>query len=435
MRCRATTVRRGRRRDDHAPDEQGVLRPRPAAATLAAIGAATIIASPPGAIHRPAFSIDWPEPVSGLASAARAPAARSTTWRTSRNPRRSTRRSWSAPAAAPSCAGRRSATRRAAATHANTAKITSDATNRPSVVALVHPQLCPLVMPTAASPGRPPAGARPADRAGPTTPTGTDGTMNANSRRRPPPSPAANQNSACQLKCSAIAADNGNPSAPPTPSDALIKPIAVPTRSAGTDARSTLMPSGMMGSAKPLQSASDDERDQRAGGRRDQRSGGQQHGAGDQHRLGAVHVTEPAEHRRRDGRRQQRRRDRPRRIGCAGVQQLWQFGDQRDDQRLHQRHADTRRREHGDEDAGMHRGRTGGRFHGWRPTSYARRRMLHVSCARQNLLRTRHAVTTNARSAGTSSASARPRCDAASFSAALSSAAERSEPDGTKTGS
>jgi peptidoglycan/LPS O-acetylase OafA/YrhL len=41
----------------------------------------------------------------------------------------------------------------------------------------------------------------------------------------------------------------------------------------------------------------------------------------------------------------------------------------------------------------------------------------------------------SARSAGTNSASARPRCDAASFSAGLSCAAERSEPTGTKIGS
>lgn len=41
----------------------------------------------------------------------------------------------------------------------------------------------------------------------------------------------------------------------------------------------------------------------------------------------------------------------------------------------------------------------------------------------------------SARSAGTSSASARPRCEAASFSAGVSSAAERAEPSGTKIGS
>lgn len=42
---------------------------------------------------------------------------------------------------------------------------------------------------------------------------------------------------------------------------------------------------------------------------------------------------------------------------------------------------------------------------------------------------------TSSRSAGTNSASARPRCDAASFSAGLSSAAVRVEPSGMKTGS
>jgi hypothetical protein len=75
--------------------------------------------------------------------------------------------------------------------------------------------------------------------------------MNVNSKNDATPRPAANQNNACQLKCSAIAAESGSPSAPPTPSEALIKPIAVPTRSAGTVARSTLMPSGMIGNASP----------------------------------------------------------------------------------------------------------------------------------------------------------------------------------------
>ena len=41
----------------------------------------------------------------------------------------------------------------------------------------------------------------------------------------------------------------------------------------------------------------------------------------------------------------------------------------------------------------------------------------------------------SARNAGTSNASARPRCDTASFSAGLSSAADRSDPTGTNTGS
>ena len=45
-----------------------------------------------------------------------------------------------------------------------------------------------------------------------------------------------------------------------------------------------------------------------------------------------------------------------------------------------------------------------------------------------------HAVT-RPRSAGNSSVNARPRCDAASFSSGVSSAAERAEPCGTKTGS
>ena len=53
------------------------------------------------------------------------------------------------------------------------------------------------------------------------------------------------------LEMLAMAAASGSPSAPPTPSDALINPIAAPTFSAGTQVRSTLMPSGMIGMPKP----------------------------------------------------------------------------------------------------------------------------------------------------------------------------------------
>ena len=63
-----------------------------------------------------------------------------------------------------------------------------------------------------------------------------------------------------------------------------------------------------------------------------------------------------------------------------------------------------------------------------RPTS----RTLHVSYAIENLLLRRQ---TSARSAGTSWASALPRCDAASFSSGVSSAADRDDPSGTNTGS
>ena len=84
-----------------------------------------------------------------------------------------------------------------------------------------------------------------ADRAG------TVGTMKVNIKMAATPSPAANQNSACHSKCWAIAAASGKPSAPPTPSDELIMPMAEPTRSAGTLARSTLMPNGMIGMPNP----------------------------------------------------------------------------------------------------------------------------------------------------------------------------------------
>ena len=93
---------------------------------------------------------------------------------------------------------------------------------------------------------------------------------------------------------------------------------------------------------------------------------------------------------------------------------------------------------HGDEDPGVGRpGRTGGRQRGWRTdivTTHVAR--LHVSYPRQHLLTGRVAqVAARARSAGTSNANARPRCDAASFSAGVSSAAERVDPSGTKIGS
>ncbi len=46
-------------------------------------------------------------------------------------------------------------------------------------------------------------------------------------------------------------ADSGSPSAPPTPSEELIVPVADPTRSGGIAARSTAMPSGMMAMPRP----------------------------------------------------------------------------------------------------------------------------------------------------------------------------------------
>jgi hypothetical protein len=79
----------------------------------------------------------------------------------------------------------------------------------------------------------------------------TSGTKKVNSRPEPRPRSAAHQNNACQLKCSAMTADSGRPNAPPTPSEALTIPIAPPTRSAGNEARSTLMPSGITGAPNP----------------------------------------------------------------------------------------------------------------------------------------------------------------------------------------
>ena len=73
----------------------------------------------------------------------------------------------------------------------------------------------------------------------------------ANSSTDIRPSPAAHQNSVCQSTFSAMNADSGSPSAPPTPSEELINPMADPTRSAGTAARSTLIASGMIGMPRP----------------------------------------------------------------------------------------------------------------------------------------------------------------------------------------
>ncbi len=65
------------------------------------------------------------------------------------------------------------------------------------------------------------------------------------------PSPAAVQNSTCQSAFSASKAAAGRPSAPPTPSDALISAVAEPSRSAGSSSRMMLIPSGMTPAARP----------------------------------------------------------------------------------------------------------------------------------------------------------------------------------------
>ncbi len=65
------------------------------------------------------------------------------------------------------------------------------------------------------------------------------------------PSPAAPQNSRCQLAFWAIAAAAGSPRAPPTPSEELISPIAEPSRSGASSSRIRLMPSGITPAAQP----------------------------------------------------------------------------------------------------------------------------------------------------------------------------------------
>lgn len=55
----------------------------------------------------------------------------------------------------------------------------------------------------------------------------------------------------CQSTRSASRAAAGRPSAPPTPSDALITAVAEPSRSGGSSSRMMLMPSGMTPAAMP----------------------------------------------------------------------------------------------------------------------------------------------------------------------------------------
>jgi hypothetical protein len=77
------------------------------------------------------------------------------------------------------------------------------------------------------------------------------GTSVATSTVTTAPSAAAVQNSTCQSVFSTRSADAGRPSAPPTPSDALINAVAEPSRSAGSSSRMMLMPNGITPAAAP----------------------------------------------------------------------------------------------------------------------------------------------------------------------------------------
>ncbi len=65
------------------------------------------------------------------------------------------------------------------------------------------------------------------------------------------PRPAAPQNSTCQSACCATSADSGMPSAPPMPSEELIRPRAAPSRAGGRTSRIMLIPSGTTPDAMP----------------------------------------------------------------------------------------------------------------------------------------------------------------------------------------
>jgi hypothetical protein len=79
----------------------------------------------------------------------------------------------------------------------------------------------------------------------------------------------------CQFACCAISADNGSPSGPPTPSDALISVIEDDSFTVGSVSRITLIPSGITAPDMP-RNAVGDHRPQRAGERADQRPEDQQ---------------------------------------------------------------------------------------------------------------------------------------------------------------
>src|SRR5690606_13410791 len=220
------------------------------AITRAAIGAVTIIANPPGAIHSPASSMDRPSPYPVEVGSSRIcgptsdsanianPTETDARFVVSTGSRAVVRRS-------PIGDGERSSH------HPNSTKITADAENMASVVALVQPQPAPFEMPSSRviSPAASPSAPTGSNRSRATG--GTCGTSVVNTTIAVRPSAAENQNSMCQSKFCAMNADNGSPSAPPTPSEELIIAIADPTRSGGTHARMTLMPSGMIGSPNP----------------------------------------------------------------------------------------------------------------------------------------------------------------------------------------
>jgi hypothetical protein len=81
--------------------------------------------------------------------------------------------------------------------------------------------------------------------------TADSGTSATTSTAATAPNTADTQNSTCQSVCSASSAAAGRPSAPPTPSEALINAVAPLSRSAGSSSRMMLIPSAITPAASP----------------------------------------------------------------------------------------------------------------------------------------------------------------------------------------
>ena len=172
---------------------------------------------------------------------------------------------------------------------------------------------------------------------------------------RAPPRPAKSQR---QLACSATMPVSGRPIAPPMPSDELISAIPLPTRSGGqhvahdADARAGSRRARRPAapgrrSAAPTSGATAPSAEPTV-------TSAERH---EQHPALAVHVAEPAQHRRADGARHQGGGDQPGDRRRRSAEQLREAGEERDDQGLHQRDGQAARRQDRDDErgAGSHR--------------------------------------------------------------------------------
>src|SRR5690606_35187806 len=123
--------------------------------------------------------------------------------------------------------------------------------NKLSVSALVQPQSPPLDTASSRQTSVTPMPRAPSG-SNPPVPWGfASGTRNHTPAATTATSTATPRNMIRQLVYCTTAAEIGNPSAPPMPSEALITAIELPSRSAGSTSRMTLMPSGMMPAPMP----------------------------------------------------------------------------------------------------------------------------------------------------------------------------------------